>query len=155
MFTPTKLAAHLAVAPPTKCSIRRACSYLLNLLFLMPSLITFIYCYLGQPQKQYNDIDLEELVNQIAQDYEIIIKEVGGSVLFNGDRKIKGDASQLRQVLKNLISNALKFHRKEVSPVVNIFCQIKKGFYEVSVQDNGIGFDDKFNEKIFQPFQRL
>lgn len=114
-----------------------------------------LFSYVNREAKKNDVIHLEELVNQITQDLEIKMRETGGSVLWNGDRKIRGDAVQLRQVLQNLITNALKFHREEVPPVINIYCQIKKGFYEISVQDNGIGFDEKFKEKIFHPFQRL
>src|SRR5205823_4360376 len=78
------------------------------------------------------------------------------------------DPMQMRQLFQNLIGNALKFHRKDEPPVVTIHGQRRNGhspaspggsaageMYEITVQDNGIGFEEKYREKIFGVFQRL
>ena len=76
------------------------------------------------------------------------------------------DPSQIRQLLLNIISNGLKFHRKDVPPIIEISSQINKdrvsGFIhrkidmlELTISDNGIGFDTKYLDRIFEPFQRL
>lgn len=69
---------------------------------------------------------------------------------------IQADPSQIGQLFQNLIGNALKYHKVGVSPVINIYCRpSEEEKIEIVVEDNGIGFDEKYTEKIFQPFQRL
>jgi len=68
---------------------------------------------------------------------------------------MRGDWARLRQLFQNLLSNAIKFRRHDVPLVVTIRGRELPGFLEVTVQDNGIGFDEKYREKIFQVFQRL
>jgi len=62
---------------------------------------------------------------------------------------------QMHQLFQNLIGNALKFHRGAISPVVTITSKSTKKGYEIKVSDNGIGFDEKYLDRIFNPFQRL
>ena len=67
-----------------------------------------------------------------------------------------GDRVQLRQILQNLISNALKFHRDDVPPRIRISTETsEQGRCVIAVADNGIGFDNKYAERIFGTFQRL
>ena len=70
----------------------------------------------------------------------------------------------MRQLFQNMISNALKFHKNEQKPVVRISSQMvhnngndrgMKTFYQIDFEDNGIGFDTKYTERIFGVFQRL
>jgi signal transduction histidine kinase len=69
---------------------------------------------------------------------------------------ILGDEAQIRRVLQNLVSNALKFHRKDVPLVVRVFSESSQdGRCVITVADNGIGFDDQYAERIFGAFQRL
>jgi len=78
---------------------------------------------------------------------------------------IDADAVQIGQVLQNLIGNALKFHRPDAAPVIAVSAESvaerpgdsaeKVSYCHISVRDNGIGFEEQYAEKIFQPFQRL
>ena len=62
----------------------------------------------------------------------------------------------MRQLLQNLISNAIKFKKKEKAPKVEMAAkQCEKGFWDIFVKDNGIGFDSQHGDSIFQPFFRL
>lgn len=61
----------------------------------------------------------------------------------------------MHQLLQNLVANGLKFHRPGVPPVVRIRAVDEKGATRIEVADNGVGFDDKYAERIFAPFQRL
>lgn len=65
------------------------------------------------------------------------------------------DASQLNQVFQNLVSNGIKFQKKEVQPIITIDCLEKDGMYIFSVKDNGIGISEEFQERVFGVFQRL
>jgi hypothetical protein len=67
-----------------------------------------------------------------------------------------GDATQLRQVLQNLISNAVKFQAPGNRPVIRIYAEHEDVVtWNLCVADNGIGFDEKYLDRIFNPFQRL
>jgi signal transduction histidine kinase len=73
---------------------------------------------------------------------------------------IDADPLQMRQLLQNLVGNALKFHRAGVPPVVRVAAATAEGegagpVCRLTVQDNGIGFDVKYLDRIFTPFQRL
>jgi signal transduction histidine kinase len=74
---------------------------------------------------------------------------------------IHADALQMRQLLQNLIGNALKFHQKGKPPVVRVFAEAAgcapndAGMFRLIVEDNGIGFDEKYLDRIFAVFQRL
>lgn len=69
---------------------------------------------------------------------------------------IEGDEFQMQQLLQNLVGNALKFHKEGVPPLISIQSRpCGDGFHEITVTDNGIGFDESFLQRIFQPFDRL
>jgi light-regulated signal transduction histidine kinase (bacteriophytochrome) len=71
---------------------------------------------------------------------------------------LDADALQMRQLFQNLIGNALKFHKKEESPVIRILSQRTSDSppcIEMTFTDNGIGFDQKYADQIFVIFQRL
>jgi signal transduction histidine kinase len=69
---------------------------------------------------------------------------------------IEGEKFQMYQLFQNLISNGLKYHRDGVAPVVKIkYVGSDKNLEEFYVEDNGKGFDEKYLERIFRPFERL
>ncbi|MDD5204732.1 MAG: PAS domain S-box protein, partial [Desulfobacterales bacterium] len=106
-----------------------------------------------------SQIDLSEAVRNALSNLEISIKETGGRVEVEPLPTLEADISQISQVFQNLIGNALKFHRKDEQPRVRIYCRRMEngtgGGYEICVEDNGIGFEEKFLDRIFMPFQRL
>jgi len=61
----------------------------------------------------------------------------------------------MRQLLQNLLSNAIKFHQHGVAPQVRISATTSDHSAEIVIEDNGIGFDEKYAEKIFTMFERL
>ncbi len=68
---------------------------------------------------------------------------------------IEGDRTQIRQLLQNLISNSLKYHNKDTQLIILIKGELKGSTLHLTIEDNGIGFDQKYCDKIFKPFQRL
>ena len=70
---------------------------------------------------------------------------------------VEADRSQMIQLFQNLVGNALKFQREGATPLVSIYSrEIGNGrAHEICVEDNGIGFEEKYRDKIFMPFQRL
>ncbi len=99
--------------------------------------------------------DLNLIVKDVLSDLEVRIERSGGQVEVGSLPTIEADATQMRQVLQNLIGNALKFHKPEVAPIVKVYSNLHDGQCELTVADNGIGFDEKYLDRIFTPFQRL
>jgi PAS domain S-box-containing protein len=114
-------------------------------------------------------VDLAALVQEVLLDLEIKISEVNGRVHVDTLPTIEAEPTQMRQLLQNLIGNGLKFHRPGVPPVIRIYSErfdnppdnmaqdtLPDGPYcRIFVADNGIGFDEKYLDRIFTVFQRL
>jgi PAS domain S-box-containing protein len=104
-------------------------------------------------------VDLCRVAREAVSDLEIQIERTGGRIVIGDLPTLEADPSQMRQLLENLIGNGLKFHRQGVAPVVEITSKRIEGpegeLCQVLVKDNGIGFDEKYLDRIFKPFQRL
>lgn len=106
-------------------------------------------------------IKLNKIVNEVIEDLEIRINETKGQVLVKDLPVFVADPLQMRQLFQNLIGNALKFHDKNRAPIVKVYSESHKGKsgkieqYTIFVEDNGIGFDEKYLDRIFAVFQRL
>ncbi len=105
--------------------------------------------------KQFERVDLNIVATQVIADLEVLLEQVGGRVEVATLPIIDAQPSQMFQLLLNLIGNALKFRRPDVSPVVTLNSEQRDGNVLLSVADNGIGFDGKYVEQIFQVFRRL
>jgi signal transduction histidine kinase len=111
------------------------------------------YSRIERQGRDFVPVKLADIVQTIVTDLEVFIKETGARVEIGSLPIINGDPYQWRQLFQNLIANAVKYHRSEVKPVIKIHCL--NGTGRIFVEDNGIGFDEKYLDKIFQPFQRL
>ena len=106
-------------------------------------------------------VDLAQVTREVLSDLEVRIEKTGATVEVNNLPKIQADPMQMRQLIQNLIGNALKFHLPEAKPKVKVNGQILTNgspddpICQFTVQDNGIGFDEKYIDKIFAVFQRL
>jgi PAS domain S-box-containing protein len=101
-------------------------------------------------------VDLSQTAREVASDLEARIADVGGHVEIGKLPVIEADPLQMRQLLQNLIGNALKFRKPEEPPVVRVDCHSAgRDKYEIEISDNGIGFDQKYVDRIFKLFQRL
>jgi PAS domain S-box-containing protein len=100
-------------------------------------------------------VDLAEITRGVLTDLEAEV-ERSGAIVRVGDLPIMyGDASQMRQLMQNLVSNALKFSREGVAPEVCVDSTVLDGIAEIIVRDNGIGFEMRYGERIFRIFERL
>lgn len=129
-----------------------------NAAMRMQTLIQAVLRYSRSREKleSYGAVDLTGLALEVVADLEIRIRETEGTVQIGDLPIIEADASRMRQLFQNLMGNALKYHQKGKAPLVKINavpCQ--EGFYEIHVEDNGIGFDEKHLDTIFKPFERL
>jgi light-regulated signal transduction histidine kinase (bacteriophytochrome) len=101
-------------------------------------------------------IDLNEILASVAQDFELAIEEKIAKISIGEMPVVEGVAFQLAQVFQNLISNSLKFNDpKRPLEIVIVCSKIDNEFFRISYSDNGIGFNHKFNHKVFEVFQRL
>jgi PAS domain S-box-containing protein len=133
---------------------------------LISDLLTF--SRVTSKAQPFAPVDLKTLASEVMADLEGRIEQVKGRVEIGPLPTIEAEALQIRQLLQNLIGNALKFHRPEESPVVTVEARIFSGrlpqsasdtadqpLCELTVSDNGIGFDEKYLDRIFNVFQRL
>ena len=104
-------------------------------------------------------VDLSVVAEQVLVDLNATIKEVGGRVEVAELPTIDADPIQMRQLIQNLVSNSLKFHRKTQPLIVRVRSQISDALSNpvvtLEVADNGIGFDERYLGRIFNVFQRL
>ena len=103
----------------------------------------------------FTQVDLNSLAQDVISDLEYQIDRTGGKVEAEELPIIEADATQLHQLLQNLINNGLKFHREGVPPVLQISASTTRKKCRIVVKDNGIGFDLQYLDRIFKPFQRL
>jgi signal transduction histidine kinase/DNA-binding NarL/FixJ family response regulator len=83
------------------------------------------------------------------------IKESNAEVSFGPLPSLPIHPTQLQQIFQNLVGNAIKYRRQEVSPVINIQAQLDGGCWQFSVSDNGIGIESEYKERVFGLFKRL
>lgn len=83
------------------------------------------------------------------------IEEVGAVIQASTLPVVSGDASQFTHVFQNVLSNALKYRNKDVRPEILVSAKQDGDLWIISVEDNGIGFDPKYAERIFGLFKRL
>jgi signal transduction histidine kinase/DNA-binding response OmpR family regulator len=110
-------------------------------------------------QTLFAKTDISEIAKDILRDLEFTITEKNATITISKIPEIDAIQGQIRQVFQNLISNSLKFTHAGTSPVINIEAETisidDQELCRITIQDNGIGFDDQYKEKIFTIFQRL
>ncbi len=104
----------------------------------------------------FGPVHLQEVAQEVLSNLEVKIIESRAKISVGKLPFVHADPSQMLQLFQNLVGNALKFHKKDEPPRVVIESRlVDGGFVEISVQDNGIGFDEKFLDRVFKPFERL
>ena len=112
-------------------------------------------------------VDLATVLGQVMGDLETCITETQAEITLEGNApQLAADRTQLQQLLQNLISNALKFHKEGQAPKIRIETTVfqerpvndhpnEKGWCEISIRDEGIGFEEEYWDRMLQGFQRL
>ena len=117
------------------------------------------YSMLDKKAQPVENINLDQIIENIKIDLELIIEEKGAILIKNELVDIQGAPILIQQLFYNLIHNALKFSKADQPPRVTLSSVIIKkddrDFVQVSIKDNGIGFDSGHYEKIFNAFERL
>ncbi len=118
--------------------------------------------------KEFETVSLDNVVKGVIDDLEVAIEESGAEIHVDPLPEVNADKSQMDQLFLNLLSNALKFRKPDVAPLVTIQATEPENeeleefllsdefqWVKLTVTDNGIGFDQAFADKVFAPFQRL
>jgi signal transduction histidine kinase len=128
------------------------------------------YAQLSSGSLLQEEVDLNQKIKTILSDLELMIAEKEAVVEVEPLPIVKGYRRQLQQLFQNLVSNAIKYNQPGVKPVVQIRSQKMTGaesglevlpedrekeFYQISVTDNGVGFEQQYADRIFQVFTRL
>jgi two-component system, chemotaxis family, sensor kinase Cph1 len=112
------------------------------------------YSRVANSDEPLETVELRETVMDVISDLELGIERSGASVEVFELPALKGEESQIRQLFQNLIANALKFHG-EKQPHIKIYSRRTDHDWQIFIEDNGIGFEEKYLDRIFAPFQRL
>jgi PAS domain S-box-containing protein len=132
------------------------------------------YSRLTTQQTPFKKVDLNLLLTDILDDLSVAVSESGVVIERENLPVINGDSAQLQQLFMNLLSNALKFRHPDITPHIRVSARRllatdippsalatpadsspNRPFHQISITDNGIGFDEKYTDRIFQVFQRL
>ncbi len=109
----------------------------------------------------FQEVDLTMVAQDAISDLEGRIRKEAGQVLLDPLPVVEADPIQMQRLLQNLVGNALKYHRPDAPPVVKVSGSVNPAHGRqpatatLTVEDNGIGFDEQHASRIFQPFQRL
>ena len=124
--------------------------------FRMQSLIRDLleYSRIGNDKNKIV-IDCNLLLKDVLNDMNEPVKESGAIIHSEQLPVIIGYFSAIKSLFQNLISNAVKFKRKDIHPIINISAEVKHNEWFFMIKDNGIGIDKKYYDKLFVIFQRL
>ena len=124
----------------------------------MGTLITDLLTYSRTVQRDelpVGEVDLSVALADAISVFESGIAERGATVTASPLPIVRGDVAQLTHVFQNLLSNALKYSRKDVAPEIDISARRSAEQWVIAVRDNGLGFEPKYTEQIFRLFKRL
>lgn len=119
------------------------------------------YSRITTKAQPFKPVDLAQIAIEVLSDLEIQIENAGANIALGELPTIEADATQIRQLLQNLIGNAIKFRHPERAPHIEVFVRNpatpleQTAFVELVVKDNGIGFEPGYSDRIFGLFQRL
>ncbi|WP_192821845.1 PAS domain S-box protein [Rufibacter sp. LB8] len=116
--------------------------------------------------KPFVRVNLDQILSEVLSDLEVTIEKTGTQIIRSPLPEIEAEPTQMRQLFQNLISNAMKFRKEDVAPIIKITARLTQRQahltatpgdekVEIEIQDNGIGFHEKYLDRIFNIFQRL
>jgi len=144
-----------ALGPEGLDYLERMCNASTRMRRLIEDLLSF--AQVSSKAQPFIRVDLNEVARGVLGDIEATIEKAGAIVTIGELPVLDAEPMQMRQLLQNLLSNALKFRRDGVAPSVSLRCKVEPGARqcELRVEDNGIGFEEKYSDRIFNVFQRL
>lgn len=123
------------------------------------------YSHVSQRPLKTEVVNLNETIQWVKDDLELVITQKGAQLQVDDLPVIKGYKRQMQQLFQNLVSNAIKYSKENIPAIIKIHSKVVNGgevdmemekmYHCISVEDNGIGFQQEYGEQIFQMFQRL
>jgi len=110
---------------------------------------------IGSAPRNGDTCNMSRLVRKVVEDLGDLMGESNAEIEVAKLPTIKGNASLISQLMGNILSNALKYHRKNTKSYVKVYASTRSGQEVICVEDNGIGIDEKYHDQIFKPFTRL
>ncbi len=153
---------------PGQDYIRRMQSASMRMQTLIEDLLAF--SRVSKSIEVFEPLDMDQIMSEIKEDLDIQIKQEMAQLNIGKIPSLTGEKMQIKRLFQNLINNAIKFHKLNEVPIVEVsskivkYQEIKREFavtmpdttyVMIKVKDNGIGFNEKFTERIFNIFQRL
>ncbi|HXS37738.1 MAG TPA: PAS domain-containing protein [Flavipsychrobacter sp.] len=137
-----------------------------NMRLLINNLLEF--SRVTKSTQPFTSVNLNFILRQVKMDLELTIEETGTVIDTNDLPAIEASVTQMSQLFTNIINNAIKFHKPDKNPIIDIKADIltneeklsyhlplRKAYHRIAFTDNGIGFENEYATKIFQIFQRL
>ena len=109
----------------------------------------------GAKATEFKPVSMQEVTEEVIGNLGQSIQECQAVITVDAMPEIYGDKAQLVQLLQNLLCNALKFRKEEVTPTIHISVEQGQNEWLFGVHDNGIGIESEYYDKIFVIFQRL
>jgi len=113
------------------------------------------FAKVGRDDLEFEPTDLNKIVDIVLLHLQDEIETNQASIVFNNLPTIKAHKISLIQLFQNLISNAIKYKQLDAPPRIIITSESSENYWKINVKDNGIGIDEAYKEKIFQPFKRI
>jgi PAS domain S-box-containing protein len=105
--------------------------------------------------KPFEEVNVGDILSNVVKHLEVMLQTAGASVEYGQMPVIRADEGQITRLFQNLISNAVKFRKEGVAPLIRISAEKTGGDHIFTVSDNGIGIDPQYYQQIFTIFQRL
>jgi signal transduction histidine kinase len=112
------------------------------------------YSRIGR-KKELAQVDCNVILQEVLADLGVAVDEAGAQINSDILPALNGYPTELKQLFQNLVINAIKFRKKNVSPQINISVKRNGSYWQFAFKDNGIGIEEKHNQRIFEIFQRL
>ena len=137
---------------------REFLGYMLNATERMQTLLESLLSYsrVTSRAKPFETVDLNEVMNDVLSDLQLAIEESEAKIDCEKLPRIKADRMQMQQLFQNLLGNSLKYKNNQVPPHIQIRSEKPDSYTTIiSVKDNGIGFEQEQEAKVFEMFKRL
>jgi len=126
---------------------------------LVQDLLT--YSRMSNRAEAFQPVNLQQVVEEVREELELSIAESQASILTSNLPSLEAMPGQMLHLFRNLVSNSLKYRRPNIAPEIRIEAEVlantesREAVYRIEIIDNGLGFEDKHAEQIFEPFKRL
>jgi PAS domain S-box-containing protein len=113
------------------------------------------YSRVAKGTMPFTSIDLTSVAKDAINGLRVFVEDTGALIKIEPLPTLEADADQMRAVFENLVGNALHYRHQGKEPCIRVHGGLENGTCQLIVEDNGIGFDEIYLDRIFKPFQRL